>query len=168
MKEFIVKHQVYFNETNAVGGVAYFSNYVKWQGMVREAYFIQSVPSWREIMGEVTKGKINMITVEEHSHFIQHAYFGDAVIIVLQTANLKKFSFDMIFKMYRNTRENLIYDGWQRLAFDDYKGNFIPTPEPMRRSVVEYLMSEGEYEAHKKKYAARDRIYSSKLLEEKV
>ena len=164
MKIFTIEHKIYFNETNAVGGVAYFSNYVKWQGMAREEYFIQSVPSWREIMREVSLGKVNMITAEEHSHFIQHAYFGDSVIITLQTVNLKKFSFDMIFKMYRNSKDNLIYDGWQKLAFDDYKGNFIPVPDAMRKSVVEYMMPDNEYNLLKKRYATRDKIYQEKLL----
>lgn len=166
MKEFQIEHRIYFNETNAVGGVSYFSNYVKWQGMVREEYFIKSVPVWQEIVKAVSSGEINMITVEEHSHFIQHSYFGDQVIITLKTANLKKFSFDMVFKMYRNSMDNLIYDGWQRLAFDDFKGHFIPIPEPMRQSVVEHLMTDEEYLAHQNKYAARDRIYNAKLLQE--
>lgn len=162
---FKFKHKIYFNETNAVGGVAYFSNFVKWQGMVREEYFVSTVPEWQDIMKEVSSGKVNMITVEEHSHFIQHAYFGDTITIHLRTANLKRFSFDMIFKVYRNSTEDPIYDGWQRLAFDDYQGHFIPIPEPMRKSIANHLMSDDEYDAHKNKYAQRDRIYDQKLFQ---
>lgn len=165
MKTFTIEHKIYFNETNAVGGVAYFSNFVKWQGMAREEYFMASVPEWKQVMEAVSSGKVNMITVEEHSHFIQHAFFGDNLIIHLRTANLRKFSFDMIFKVYKNNLETMIYDGWQKLAFDDFKGNFIPIPEPMRRSVVEHLMTDKEYEEHKIKYAKRDQIYNQKLLQ---
>ncbi len=39
-KEFAIEHRVYFNETNAMGGVVYFANYVKWQGMTREEFFV--------------------------------------------------------------------------------------------------------------------------------
>lgn len=137
-KVFILEHKIYFNETNAVGGVAYFSNYVKWQGMAREEYFMQSVPAWREIMSFVEQGKLNMVTAEEHSHFIQHAFFGDEIVIRLQTANIKTFSFDMIFIMTNKKTGQLLYEGLQRLAFDDFKGKFIPIPGPMLESVKDH------------------------------
>lgn len=124
------EHTIYFNETNAMGGVVYFSNFVKWQGMARERFFIETFPSWKEIMKLATGGFVNMITVEEHSYFRRHAFFGDTILIKLQTGNLKKCSFDIIFKMYRNSEDELIYEGWQRLTFDDCNGNFIPLPEP--------------------------------------
>ena len=41
-KEFIYKHTVYLNETNAMGGVVYFANFVKWQGIVREEFFMKA------------------------------------------------------------------------------------------------------------------------------
>jgi acyl-CoA thioesterase FadM len=157
-KSFTHEHRVFFNETNAMGGVAYFSNYPKWQGIVREEYFVKTVPEWREVMKFVTLGKVNMITVEEHSHFKHHVFFGDKVIIKLQTTNIRKCSFDMLFKFYRNSEEELIYEGWQKLAFDDYKGNFIPIPEPMLRSVLEYRIENGEYH---RKYGNKDRVPAS-------
>ena len=98
-KEFTYKHTVYLNETNAMGGVVYFANYVKWQGMVREEFFMKAFPAWKEVMKLVMSGSANMITVEEHSRFRRHASFGDTVIIKLKTANLKKCSFDLIFNM---------------------------------------------------------------------
>lgn len=144
-KVFTHKHVVYLNETNAMGGVVYFANFVKWQGMVREEFFMRAFPMWEDVMKLVMAGSANMITVEEHSKFIRHTFFGDTVIIKLQTANLKKCSFDLIFKMYRNNEDELIYEGWQRLTFDDYKGNFIPIPEPFRETIMEYQAPEGEY-----------------------
>ena len=137
-KEFVHKHTVYLNETNSMGGVVYFSNFVKWQGMVREEFFMKAFPSWKEVMKLVMAGSANMITVEEHSRFKRNAFFGDTIIIRLQTANLKKCSFELVFKMYRNNDEDLIYEGWQRLTFDDYKGYFIPITVPFRVSILEY------------------------------
>src|SRR3989338_6815700 len=143
-KEFTYKHTVYLNETNAMGGVVYFANFVKWQGVVREEFFIKAFPSWKEVMMLVMGGSANMITVEEHSKFKRHAMFGDTIVIKLQTANLKKCSFDMIFRMYRNNQDELIYEGWKRVTFDDYKGNFIPIPEPFRETILEYQVPESE------------------------
>lgn len=143
-KEFVFKHTVYLSETNAIGGVVYFSNYVKWQGMVREDFFMKTFPNWIEIMKEVDEGKVHMITVEEHSNFRRHAFFGDTVIIKLQTANVKRCSFDLKFKVYRNSLEELIYEGWQTLTFMDYKGDFIAIPEPMRETLLSFRASDIE------------------------
>jgi len=156
-KEFVYKHTVSLHETNAMGGVVYFSNFVKWQGMVREEFFTKAFPSWKEIMKLVMAGSANMITVEEHSRFRGHAFFGDTVIVKLQTANLKKVSFDLIFKMYRNTEDRLIYEGWQKLTFDDYKGNFIPIPEPFQKTILEYEAAGAEH----KRGVMRERMKAS-------
>ena len=147
-KIFILTHKVYFNETNAVGGVTYFSNFVKWQGMAREEYFIKTVPAWRDIMKFITLGQLNMITVEEHSHFTQHAFFGDEIIIHLQTSNIRKYSFDMIFFMF-NSSNKLIYEGLQRLAFDDFKGKFVEIPPPMLDSVRQYQIESSKLQTTK-------------------
>lgn len=164
-KEFTYKHTVYLNETNSMGGVVYFSNFVKWQGMVREEFFMRAFPAWKDVMKLVMAGSANMITVEEHSRFIRHAFFGDTVIIKLQTANLKKCSFDLIFKIYRNTENELIYEGWQRLTFDDYKGNFIPIPEPFRVTILEYQVSEAEQQ-HKRSSMRSERMRSGSPIRE--
>ncbi len=152
-KTFIHRHTVYFNETNAMGGVAYYSNYVKWQGMAREDYFIKTVPEWKIIMQEVAKGNVNMITVEEHSHFIQHVFFGDEIIIKLQTGDIRKYSFNMLFDIVKAETNELVYKGWQKLAFDDFKGKFVPIPEPMLQSVLEHA-TEDEYAHYLKRYEA--------------
>ncbi len=150
-KTFCHIHTVYFNETNAMGGVVYYSNYTKWQGMVREDYFIATVPEWKAIMIEVAKGNVNMITKEEHSTYIRHSYFGDVIRIELQTSDIKTYSFTMVFKMYKDETDELICESWQKLAFDDFKGNFIPIPEPMLKSILEYAIP-SEYEKYKKRY----------------
>ena len=156
-KEFVYKHTVHLHETNAMGGVVYFANFVKWQGEAREEFFMKAFPTWKEVMKLVMSGSANMITVEEHSRFKRHASFGDMIIIKLQTANLKKCSFDLIFKMYRNSEDEFIYEGWQKLTFDDYKGNFIPIPEPFCKSILEYQSSDGEF----KRSSLRERMKSS-------
>lgn len=134
---FLVQHKVYFSETNAVGGVVYFSNYVKWQGMAREKYFVDTCPDWAQIMKDVYDLKLNMITVEEHSYFIHHAFFADDITIELRTANAKSFTFEMLFSM-KNGRGEVLYEGMQKLAFDDFKGKYVSIPGSMRKSVEKY------------------------------
>lgn len=141
-KIFSHSHLVYFNETNSMGGVVYFSNYVKWQGMVREEFFIKTVPGWQLMMKEVISGNLNMLTAEEYSRFIRHAFFGDEIIIKIYATEIKKLSFKIMFEMTKTGHSDLIYTGWQKLAFEDCKGNFIPIPEPLLKSVLEYAPAE--------------------------
>jgi acyl-CoA thioesterase FadM len=153
-KVFTHKHTVYFDETNAMGGVVYFANFVKWQGLTREAFFMHAIPNWKDIMNLVANGNAQMITVEEHSHFKRNAGFGDTVIIQLQTSNLRRCSFDLTFKMFRNSEEELIYEGWQRLTFADREGQFIEIPDFIRGFIQAYSVKNGDY---LKKYAHKDK-----------
>jgi acyl-CoA thioesterase FadM len=150
---FVFEHDVFFHETSGMGGVVYFSNYVKWQGMVREAYFIRQVPAWAELIKAAGEGRLNMITVEEHSHFKRHSFFGDRITILLYTANIQKCSFDMIFRMYRNNVDEIIYEGWQKLTFDDCKGNFIAIPDSMLEAIGRFEINMSEYF---RKYGVKD------------
>lgn len=133
---FSISHKVFFNETNAVGGVVYFSNYIKWQGIAREEYFVSTVPEWRDIVADVSQGRLNMMTVEEHSYFLNHAFFGDTVEIQLQTINIRSYSFIMLF-VISNQKHERLYEGMQKLAFDDFQGNYVKIPPPMLKSVRE-------------------------------
>lgn len=155
-KIFEHKHTVYFNETNAMGGVVYYSNYIKWQGETREAFFIETVTEWNLVMQEVAKGNVNMLTTEEYSHFIQHAFFGDEIIIKIHAEEIKRFSFKIIFKMTKNSSDTVIYEGWQRVAFDDFKGNFVPIPKPMLRSILEHTPP-NEIKKYEKRYDSVDK-----------
>jgi len=155
-KIFEYKHTVYLNETNAMGGVVYYSNYVKWQGVAREEFLIKTVPEWKLIMQEVSKGNVNMLTTEEYSHFIQHAFFGDEIIISIHAEEIKKFSFKIIFKMKKKDSNAIIYEGWQKLAFDDFKGHFVPIPGHLLRSVLEHTPI-NEIERYKARYNLSDR-----------
>lgn len=152
--EFVFKHTVYLNETNAVGGCVYFANYVKWQGFVREAFFVQTFSAWIDIMKEVSQGNINMITVEEHSKFKHHSFFGDTIIIKLHTANVRRCSLDLTFKMYRNSLEELVYEGSQTLTFADKSGEFITIPEPMRQILLSFQES-----SDGKKNGAEEKVF---------
>ena len=159
-KTFVYKHIVYFNETNSMGGVVYFSNYVKWQGMVREAFLQNAVPGWKTIMREVMAGRVNMITAEEHSRFTHHAFFGDEITIKIYATEVHKLSFKIIFEMTKNSSSELIYTGWQKLAFDDFKGNFIPIPEALLNAVLDYT-PEAEVAKYKATYS-KEQLISDK------
>ena len=150
-RTFSVTHRIFFNETNAMGGVVYFSNFVKWQGMVREAFLTQAVPEWPILLEEARQGNVNMITVEEHSTFIDHVYFGDVVKINIHAVELRRMSFKIVFEMTKNGTDKIIYSGWQKLAFQDKKGLLMAVPSALFDAVMEHS-PENEVEEYKVKY----------------
>jgi len=150
-RRFFIIHKVYLNETNAMGGVVYFSNFVKWQGMVREAFLTQAVPGWPALFEESRAGNLNMITVEEYSKLIDHAYFGDEIVIRINAFDLKKLSFKILFEMTKKSTDKMIYNGWQKLAFHNKEGQLIPIPSSLFDAVLEYSPIE-EVEKFKANY----------------
>ena len=154
-KVFSVTHRIFFNETNAMGGVVYFSNFVKWQGMVREAFLTQAVPEWPLLIEEARQGNVNMITVEEHSTFIDHVYFGDVIQINIQASDLRRMSFRINFEMTKNSLDRVIYRGWQKLAFQDKKGNLMTVPSALFDAVLEHSPV-SEVNEYKEKYLNND------------
>lgn len=59
-------------------------------------------------------------------------------MIRIHASEIRKLSFKIIFEMTKNNKTDLIYTGWQKLAFDDCKGNFVPIPDYLLKSVLDY------------------------------
>jgi len=55
---------------------------------------------------------------------------------------MKQYSFDMVFKMYKEENDELVCESWQKLAFDDFKGNFSGIQESMLMSVLAHYIPE--------------------------
>ena len=119
--------------------------------MVREEFLIRMVPEWKQVMEASAKGKIDMITAEEHSKFMKHSFFGDEILIKSHVREIKKFSFEIVFEMTKNGSKDHIYEGWHRLAYSDFDGNFVPIPEPVLRAILEYAPQE-EIKRYKQRY----------------
>jgi len=114
VNEFTFEHTVFLNETNAMAGVVYFSNFVKWQGMARESILRQH-PKFKEIMSR----PIEMITRSCSVNFLDHLYFGDEVLIKVSTKQVLPASFVMVFHYLNKTTNKLVAIGEQKIAFAD-------------------------------------------------
>lgn len=112
MKEFVYDHIVMLNETNAMAGVVYFSNFVKWQGIARE-FILSQHPKFKEIMGR----PIEMITQSCSVNFLGHLYFGDKVQIKVTTKRILPASFVMVFRYFHKETNKLVATGEQKVAF---------------------------------------------------
>ncbi|MFZ5801994.1 MAG: acyl-CoA thioesterase [Candidatus Omnitrophota bacterium] len=112
--KYVHRHTILLNETNAMGGVVYFSNFVKWQGIVREMVLKERC-DYRALFSE----PVDMITHSCSVKFLQHLYFGDVVRIEMATDHILPTSFVMFFEYYRDSEGALAATGEQKVTFAD-------------------------------------------------
>jgi len=129
MKEFVYEHMVLLNETNAMAGVVYFSNFVKWQGMARE-FILSQHPKFKEMMSR----PIEMITQNCSVNFLGHLYFGDKIQIKVTTRRILPASFVLVFRYFNKETNQLIATGEQKVAFANLQTRELcETPEEIRQ-----------------------------------
>jgi len=91
-KEFVFSITVYLTDTNAFGNV-FFSKYVEWQGMAREAFFREIMPNSNYILETGTR----LITKKAAIDYKHELYLYDDVEIGLKVGAVKQASSDLIF-----------------------------------------------------------------------
>ena len=109
---FILRHVVSLSDTNAMGGVVYFSNFIKWQGMARELIMRQKV-DYKKLIAS----PLDMITHSCSAKFLGHLYFGDVVRLEVQTKKILPTSFVMVFEYLRDGGGDVVAVGEQRVTF---------------------------------------------------
>jgi acyl-CoA thioesterase FadM len=112
MNYFTYEHLILFNETNALGGVAYFSNYVKWQGMARE-YILCSHPQFKKLLSSGIEIVTNRCSVE----FRDSLYFGDIVLIKIFIKQIMPASLTLLFEYLNKKTGQIVAIGEQKIAF---------------------------------------------------
>ncbi len=123
-KSFALRHTVSLSETNAMGGVVYFSNFVKWQGVAREL-ILQRELDYKKLMA----ASIDMITHSCSIKFLGHLYFGDVVRFEIQTAKILPMSFVMLFEYFRDDNSKIVATGDQKVTFANSRdGNLCRIP----------------------------------------
>ncbi len=128
-----VKFDITLGDTNAMGGVVYFSNFVRWQGVVRELIMKQKC-DFRKIMSQ----PLQMITHSCSVRFSDHLYFGDVVRIEVQTKQVLPTSFIMLFNYFNDGTNALVAIGEQKITFSDSKtGQLCRIPEEIYKLAKE-------------------------------
>lgn len=124
-KIYIYEHLVLLNETNAMGGVVYFSNFVKWQGMARE-YILRQHP----MFGKIVSGGLEMITTSCNVEFLGHLYFGDTVQVKITARDVLPTSFIIKFEYFNRETGKLVATGEQKVTFANKQtGQICRIPE---------------------------------------
>lgn len=122
---FKYKHIVSFEETNLVGNV-YFSNFIKWQGLCREAFLFNHV---QQISDESSKmipistllssGKLALVTLNTACNYLKELKAFDKISIHLHLEGVNNNRIKMKFLYYiehETAKEELIAEGSQEIA----------------------------------------------------
>ncbi|MBW2655162.1 MAG: thioesterase family protein [Deltaproteobacteria bacterium] len=116
---------VTLKHTNVFGNV-YFSNFIEYQGIVREKFLMATVPDLHQLMANRS---IRLVTVDTYNRFVNNAYFGDILVVELTTSEIKAATcrLDIIFKNKKTGA--LVGEGYQRVCMVSEKGKVMRIPE---------------------------------------
>lgn len=140
-KKFIYNTKAYLGDVN-VFGTAYFARYFDWQGKAREDFF-QLVPGHERLM---TSGLV-LVTKSASIEYLQSVRLFDEVIIEVTTDNVKKLSFELVFRYYiKRLSDNPKTKGLAAVAREKIcfvknseitgEPEIVPVPEPIKQTAL--------------------------------
>ena len=124
---FTTEIMITLKDTNVFGNV-YFSNFIEFQGVIREKFLLATVPDLHDLL---TRTSIRLVTVDTYNKFISNAYFGDVLLVELTTSSIQAASckLNIVFKN-KNTGD-LIGRGYQTFCVVKANGKVVRLPEEL-------------------------------------
>ncbi len=116
---------VTLKDTNVFGNV-YFSNYIEYQGMIREKFLLSVVPGLHEMLA---KTQIKLVTVDTYNKFISNAYFGDTLLLELTTSDIKAATCKLNINFKNKETGKLVGQGYQQFCVVSAKGKVMRLPD---------------------------------------
>ena len=118
---------VTLKDTNVFGNV-YFSNYIEYQGTIREKFLLASVPDLHEMLA---KTHVRLVTIDTYNKFISNAYFGDILLLELTTSDINAATCKLNITFKNKTTGKLVGKGYQRFCVVSSKGKVMRLPEAL-------------------------------------
>lgn len=139
-KKFTYRVKTYLADVN-VFGTTYFARYFDWQGKTREEFF-QTIPGHEAVL---TSGII-LVTKTASIDYMESVRLFDEVIIELTSTNIKKYSFEIMFRYYikrlidDQKTKGLAAVAREKICFVKTsmitgRPEVVPVPEPIRKSI---------------------------------
>lgn len=115
---------VTLKDTNVFGNV-YFSNYIQYQGVVREKFFLEKVPDLHELL---TANSLRLVTIDTYNKFISNSYFGDILLVELTTSEINGASCRLNITFKNKATGELVGEGYQRVCIVGATGRVMRIP----------------------------------------
>ncbi len=111
--------------TNVFGNV-YFSNFIEYQGVIREKFLLANVPDLHKLMATQS---VRLVTVDTYNRFISNAYFGDTLVVELTTSEIKAATCRLDITFKNKSTGKLVGEGYQRFCMVSEKGKVMRMPD---------------------------------------
>lgn len=118
---------VTLKDTNVFGNV-YFSNFIEYQGIVREKFLLSTVPDLHEMLAQT---QIRLVTVDTYNKYISNAYFGDTLLIELTTSDIQAATCKLNITFKNKATHAVVGKGYQRFCVVSAKGQVIRLPQAL-------------------------------------
>ena len=130
---------VYFRHLDQLGN-SHLLNLFNWAGSAREAYLVETVQNYRELI----KKPMLWVTTKICQEIFSEAEFGDVLEIRMVSDRLRRCSFDFVLDTYNVSKKCLIAKGRQTIAFVDAKdGTMIEIPEEVMEVIKKIQKKSG-------------------------
>ena len=128
------KISVFFKHTDYYGFVHSY-NYFEWMSYTREAFFQEIVTEFMSICNQ----NIKMVTACTELEVLEDAAFGDKVLVEIYSEQVRRLSFDVVFKFTNLKTSKKLAFGRQTLTFiDAERGKLTKIPDELKGAVLAY------------------------------
>ena len=118
---------VTLKDTNVFGNV-YFSNYIEYQGTIREKFLLASVPDLHEMLA---KTQVRLVTIDTYNKFVSNAYFGDVLLLELTTSDINAATCKLNITFKNKATGKIVGKGYQRFCVVSSKGKVMRLPQEL-------------------------------------
>lgn len=108
----------------------YFSNYIEWQGMVRERWFFECIDE------QMLQHKGVFVTKLVHQDYFKEGFPFQTIVCKMNAFDIQRCSFCLLFQFYCNGE--LISSGYQKIAFTDHKKRVTRLPKEILEKIHEF------------------------------
>ena len=124
---FTSEFMVTLKDTNVFGNV-YFSNYIEYQGTIREKFLLASVPDLHEMLA---KTQVRLVTIDTYNKFVSNAYFGDVLLLELTTSDINAATCKLNITFKNKATGKIVGKGYQRFCVVSSKGKVMRLPQEL-------------------------------------
>lgn len=113
----------------------YFSNYVEWQGTVRERWFFDCIdPGMLQSEGV-------FVTKEAHQFYLHEGFPFTTITCTLNTFRIQRCGFRLLFRFYCD--DSLIAYGYQHVVFMDHHKRIVRLPKAIGEKIEAFYIPVG-------------------------
>ena len=112
-------------DTNVFGNV-YFSNFIEYQGIIREKFLLSAVPDLYDMLSAKS---IRLVTIDTYNRFLENTYFGDTLLVELTTSAIKASSCKLNITFKNKHTGRIVGSGYQNFCVVKSNGKVIRIPD---------------------------------------